>query len=102
VKRDDLQLDRYRSMVRPMTAEEGSGYLIEFPEVPLCPAASSGCACRPPAPLSEVGGFGSPTPSGRAHKPEPRRCRGERRHAGRGGLKYRPPNQPAILLAGGR
>jgi antitoxin HicB len=36
MKRDDLQLDRYRFTVRPMTAEEGTGYLIEFPDVPLC------------------------------------------------------------------
>jgi antitoxin HicB len=36
MKRDDLQLDQYRVTVRPMTAEEGTGFLIEFPDVPLC------------------------------------------------------------------
>jgi antitoxin HicB len=36
MKRDDLKLDQYRFTVRPMTAEEGTGYLIEFPDVPLC------------------------------------------------------------------
>jgi hypothetical protein len=36
MKRDDLRLDQYRSTVRPMTAEDGTGYLIEFPDVPLC------------------------------------------------------------------
>jgi antitoxin HicB len=36
MKRDDLKLDQYRFTVRPMTAEEGAGYLIEFPDVPLC------------------------------------------------------------------
>ena len=35
MKRDDLKLDQYRFTVRPMTAEEGTGYLIEFPDVPL-------------------------------------------------------------------
>ena len=36
MKRDDLKLDHYRFTVRPMTADEGAGYLIEFPDVPLC------------------------------------------------------------------
>ncbi|MGA9625640.1 MAG: type II toxin-antitoxin system HicB family antitoxin [Bryobacteraceae bacterium] len=36
MKRDHLKLDRYRFTVRPMTAEEGRGYLIECPDVPLC------------------------------------------------------------------
>ncbi len=36
MKRDHLKLDRYRFTVRPMTVEEGTGYLIEFPDVPLC------------------------------------------------------------------
>ena len=36
MKRDDLKLDQYRFTVRPMTDEEGKGYLIEFPDVPLC------------------------------------------------------------------
>jgi antitoxin HicB len=36
MKRDNLKLDQYRFTVRPMTADEGAGYLIEFPDVPLC------------------------------------------------------------------
>jgi len=36
MKRDDLKVDQYRFTVRPMTTEEGTGYLIEFPDVPLC------------------------------------------------------------------
>jgi antitoxin HicB len=36
MKRGDLKLDRYRFTVRPVTAEEGTGCLIEFPDVPLC------------------------------------------------------------------
>ena len=36
MKRDHLKLDQYRFTVRPMTAEEGTGCLIEFPDVPLC------------------------------------------------------------------
>ena len=36
MKRDELKLDQYRFTVRPMTDEEGTGYLIEFPDVPLC------------------------------------------------------------------
>jgi antitoxin HicB len=36
MKREDLKLDQYRFTVRPMTADEGTGYLIEFPDVPLC------------------------------------------------------------------
>ena len=36
MKRDDLKLDQYRFTVRLMTAAEGGGYLIEFPDVPLC------------------------------------------------------------------
>jgi antitoxin HicB len=36
MKRDDLKLDQHRFTVRPMTADEGTGYLIEFPDVPLC------------------------------------------------------------------
>ncbi len=36
MKRDDLKLDQYRFTVRPMTADVGTGYLIEFPDVPLC------------------------------------------------------------------
>jgi antitoxin HicB len=36
MKRDDLKLEQYRFTVRPMSDEEGAGYLIEFPDVPLC------------------------------------------------------------------
>jgi antitoxin HicB len=36
MKRDDLRLEQYRFTVRPMTDEEGTGYAIEFPDVPLC------------------------------------------------------------------
>ncbi len=36
MRRDDLKLDQYRFTVRPMIAEEGTGYLVGFPDVPLC------------------------------------------------------------------
>jgi antitoxin HicB len=36
MKPDDLNLDQNRFTVRPMAADEGTGYLIEFPNVPLC------------------------------------------------------------------
>jgi antitoxin HicB len=36
MKRDKLRLDYYPFQVRPLTAEEGGGYLIEFPDVPGC------------------------------------------------------------------
>jgi antitoxin HicB len=36
MKRDDLKLERYRFTVRPMTEEEGTGYVVEFPDLPLC------------------------------------------------------------------
>jgi antitoxin HicB len=36
MKRDDLRLQQYRFTVRPMTDEVGTGYAIEFPDVPLC------------------------------------------------------------------
>jgi len=36
MKPDNLNLDQYRFTVRPMTADEGTGYLIQFPDVPLC------------------------------------------------------------------
>ena len=36
MKRDGLNLDRYRFVVRPTTADEGTVYLIEYPDVPLC------------------------------------------------------------------
>ena len=38
MKRDKLRLDDYPFQVRPLTAEEGGGYLIEFPDVPGCMA----------------------------------------------------------------
>jgi antitoxin HicB len=36
MKRHDLKLGRYRFTVRPIRAEAATGYLIEFPDVPLC------------------------------------------------------------------
>jgi len=36
MKRDKLKLDEYPFQVRPLTAEEGGGYMIEFPDVPGC------------------------------------------------------------------
>jgi antitoxin HicB len=33
---DKPRLDEYPFQVRPLTAEEGGGYLIEFPDVPGC------------------------------------------------------------------
>jgi len=36
MKRDKLKLDEYPFHVRPLTADEGGGYLIEFPDVPGC------------------------------------------------------------------
>ncbi len=36
MKRDKLKLDEYPFQVRPLTADEGGGYLIEFPDVPGC------------------------------------------------------------------
>jgi antitoxin HicB len=36
MKRDQLKLDDYPFQVRPLTADEGGGYLIEFPDVPGC------------------------------------------------------------------
>ncbi len=32
-KRD---LDRYQFIVRPLTKDEGSGYLVEYPDIPGC------------------------------------------------------------------
>jgi hypothetical protein len=31
MKRDHLKLDQYRFTIRPLTAEDGTGYLIESP-----------------------------------------------------------------------
>jgi predicted RNase H-like HicB family nuclease len=33
---NDLRLERYPFTVRPLTEDEGAGYLIEFPDVPGC------------------------------------------------------------------
>jgi antitoxin HicB len=36
MKREELRLSEYPFTIRPLTADEGGGYLIEFPDVPLC------------------------------------------------------------------
>ena len=36
MKRKGLSVDRYPFTIRPLTREEGGGYLIEFPDVPGC------------------------------------------------------------------
>jgi antitoxin HicB len=36
MKRDKLNLEQYPFTVRPLTADEGGGYRVEFPDVPLC------------------------------------------------------------------
>jgi antitoxin HicB len=36
MKREKLRLEDYPFTVRPLATEEGSGYLIEFPDVPGC------------------------------------------------------------------
>jgi antitoxin HicB len=36
MKRDDLNLESYPFTIRPVTKDEGEGYLIEYPDVPLC------------------------------------------------------------------
>jgi len=36
MKREKLRLDDYPFQVRPLTADEGGGYLIEFPDLPGC------------------------------------------------------------------
>ena len=33
---DDLRLERYPFMVRPLAEDEGGGYLIEYPDIPGC------------------------------------------------------------------
>ena len=38
MRRDKLRLDEYPFQIRPLTADEGGGYLIEFPDVPGCMA----------------------------------------------------------------
>jgi antitoxin HicB len=35
-KQGGLELDTYPFTVRKLTAEEGGGYLVEYPDVPLC------------------------------------------------------------------
>jgi antitoxin HicB len=35
-KQEELDLDAYPFAVRKLTAEEGGGYLVEYPDVPLC------------------------------------------------------------------
>jgi antitoxin HicB len=35
-KQEELDLDAYPFTVRKLTAEEGGGYLVEYPDVPLC------------------------------------------------------------------
>lgn len=32
----ETQIDSYRFTVRPLTPEEGGGYLIEYPDLPGC------------------------------------------------------------------
>jgi antitoxin HicB len=32
----DQELEQYRFLIRPLTEEEGGGYLITFPDVPGC------------------------------------------------------------------
>ena len=34
--RRDRDLDRYQFTVRPLSKEEGGGYLVEYPDVPGC------------------------------------------------------------------
>ena len=36
MKREKLSVDAYPFTIRPLTREEGGGYLIEFPDVPGC------------------------------------------------------------------
>ena len=36
MKREKLSVDTYPFTIRPLTREEGGGYLIEFPDVPGC------------------------------------------------------------------
>jgi len=34
--RSNRELDEYQFTVRPLSADEGGGYLVEYPDVPLC------------------------------------------------------------------
>ncbi len=36
MKKDNLKLEDYPFSIRPLSTEEGGGYLIEFPDVPGC------------------------------------------------------------------
>ncbi len=36
MKRDELKLNQYPFSIRPLSAEDGGGFLIEFPDVPGC------------------------------------------------------------------
>jgi len=36
MKQDKLRLDEYPFIIRPLAAEDGGGYLIEFPDVAGC------------------------------------------------------------------
>jgi antitoxin HicB len=36
ISNEALRIDEYPFTIRPMTEEEGSGYLIEFPDIPGC------------------------------------------------------------------
>jgi antitoxin HicB len=36
MKREKIQLDAYPFTIQPLSAEDGGGYLIEFPDVPGC------------------------------------------------------------------
>ena len=36
MKKENLRLEEYPFTIRPLSADEGGGYLIEFPDVPGC------------------------------------------------------------------
>jgi antitoxin HicB len=36
VRRTNRNLDRYSFAVRPLSKDEGGGYLVEFPDIPGC------------------------------------------------------------------
>ena len=36
MKKDNLRLEEYAFSIRPLSTEEGGGYLIEFPDLPGC------------------------------------------------------------------
>ncbi len=36
MKKDNLKLEQYPFSIRPLSADDGGGYLIEFPDVPGC------------------------------------------------------------------